>query len=448
MRLFRSRFFRYIIYKLRLPNDEENIRVTTENIHSGSVLTGVNLWVLVAAIFIASLGLNTNSTAVIIGAMLISPLMGPIMGFGLGLGTNDFHLVKKALRNFITMVIISVATSTIYFFISPVKEAGSELLGRTSPTLYDVMIAFFGGVAGIIAGASKLRRGNVVPGVAIATALMPPLCTMGYAISSFNWYYALGAFYLFMINSVFIGIATYLVVTLLGYPSVEDNTDNQRRLKWIIPVIIVLMIAPSIYLTYHIVKKYFYKQSAESFIDKEMNTSDYLVVTSQFEYKPGNSRLEVVTVGDAIDSTEFEALRVKMKKYGLDHCKLILHQGPDSRAAAKGMFEELNSDLKLSQGSINDMYLKMDSLQRQLAKIAVPDSLQADIARKIRTTDTTLIRVSVNHVLSFNPEKNGNDTLWRVLFGFKRPITYQRENQLKDWLMTRLKSKNVIVLTE
>lgn len=448
MPLFKSRLFRYIIYKLRLPNDEENIRVTTENIHSGSVLTGVNLWVLVAAIFIASLGLNTNSTAVIIGAMLISPLMGPIMGFGLGLGTNDFNLVKKALRNFMIMVVISVTTSTIFFFISPVKQAGSELLGRTSPTLYDVLIAFFGGVAGIIAGASKLRSGNVVPGVAIATALMPPLCTMGYAISSFNWYYALGAFYLFMINSVFIGIATYLVVSLLGYPNVEEKTGNHKKLRLIIPAIIILMIAPSIYLTYHIVKKYFYKQSAEKFIEKEMNKTDFLVVTSQFEYKAGSSRLEVVTVGDAIDSTKYQELRNKMKNYGLNHCNLIIHQGPDSRAAAKGMFEELNSDLKLSQGSINDMYLKMDSLQRQLAKVAVPDSLQADIARKIRATDTTLIRVAVNHVLSFNPEKNGNDTLWRVLFGFTQPISYQRENQLKDWLMVRLKSKNVIVLTE
>lgn len=174
------RNYRIILRKLRLPRDKENIAITTENIKNSAVLTGVNLWVLVGAILTASLGLNINSTAVIIGAMLISPLMGPIMGFGFGLGTNDGNLLNKSIRNFIIMVVISVTASTIFFLVSPVKEAGSELLGRTSPTIYDVLIAFFGGMAGIIAGASKLRSGNVVPGVAIATALMPPLCTMGY----------------------------------------------------------------------------------------------------------------------------------------------------------------------------------------------------------------------------------------------------------------------------
>jgi len=211
--------------KIRLPRDKENIEITTENIKNGAVLTGVNLWVLVGAVFIASLGLNTNSTAVVIGAMLISPLMGPIMGLGLGLGTNDFTLVNKSIRNFLIMFVLSVTASSLFFLISPVKEAGSELLGRTSPTVYDVLIAFFGGMAGIIAGASKLRNGNVIPGVAIATALMPPLCTMGYGISHLNWQYTAGAFYLFMINSVFIALATYFIVSLLN----QKRTNNNQR---------------------------------------------------------------------------------------------------------------------------------------------------------------------------------------------------------------------------
>lgn len=448
MAIFRSRLFRYITYKLRLPSDEKNIQVTTENIKSGAVLTGVNLWVLVSAIFIASLGLNTNSTAVIIGAMLISPLMGPIMGFGFGLGTNDFQLIKKSLRNFAIMVFMSVATSTLFFLVSPVKEAGSELLGRTSPTIYDVFIAFFGGLAGIIAGSSKLRRGNVIPGVAIATALMPPLCTMGYGIGHLNWEYAAGAFYLFCINSVFIALATYFIVTLLGYPDVEERTNGKRGIRVLISLIIVLMIAPSVYLTYHIIKKHIQKRHAETFVRQELQNADRLVVTSQFEYKPKGSRLEVVLVGNAVDSIGEIELEKKMKQYGIENCELIIHQGPDSRAAAKGMFDELNTDMNLNRLSIKDMYLKMDSLQRQLGKVAIPDSLQASVAREIKARDSTFVRMSLRRILSFNPSRDGTDTLWQALVRYNRPVTFQQQLQLEEWLQNRLRSYNVTVIVE
>ena len=159
-----------------LRQEKEDEEETIESLKKGVEFRGTNLWVLIFAIFLASLGLNTNSTAVIIGAMLISPLMGPIMGFGLGLGIADFDLVKRSLRNYLTATLFSVVTATIYFLISPISEAQSELLARTSPTIYDVLIAFFGGLAGIVAGSTK-SKGNVIPGVAIATALMPPLCT-------------------------------------------------------------------------------------------------------------------------------------------------------------------------------------------------------------------------------------------------------------------------------
>lgn len=438
------RFLRLVFRKLRLPRDKENITPTIENIRSSTVLTGVNLWVLVGAIFIASLGLNVNSTAVVIGAMLISPLMGPIVGFGLGLGINDFLLVKKALRNFMVMVLLSVTTSTIFFLLSPFKQAGSELLGRTSPTIYDVLIAFFGGLAGIIAGASKLRSGNVVPGVAIATALMPPLCTMGYGISHLNWHYTVGAFYLFMINSVFIALATYLVVNLLRYPKVEE-TDLKRKktMHLILPLIVVLMIAPSIYLTYHIVKKYFYTKNAERFVSHEILDGNHIVVTSKMSYQPGNSRLEVVVVGDTYDSLQTVALKAKMKKYDLSDCKLILYQGPNSRAAAEGMFNELNSNVELTQTSIKEIYLTIDSLQRKLNKVVVLDSLQADIARVIRKSDSTLNRLSLKRTFSFNPKRNTNDTLWNVTVSFQDGMKPERRRLIEEWLKRRLKSPYV-----
>ena len=197
-----------------LRQEKEDEQETIDSLKKGVEFRGTNLWVLIFAIFLASLGLNTNSTAVIIGAMLISPLMGPIMGFGLGLGIADFELVKRSLRNYLTATLFSVVTATIYFLISPISEAQSELLARTSPTIYDVLIAFFGGLAGIVAGSTK-SKGNVIPGVAIATALMPPLCTAGFGLATGHLSYFLGAFYLYFINTVFISLSTYIVVRVL-----------------------------------------------------------------------------------------------------------------------------------------------------------------------------------------------------------------------------------------
>ena len=442
-----SRFYRlirYFLVKIRLPRDKENIAITTENIRNGAVLTGVNLWVLVGAIFIASLGLNTNSTAVIIGAMLISPLMGPIMGFGLGLGTNDFALVNKSVRNFLIMFVLSATASSLFFLISPVKEAGSELLGRTSPTVYDVLIAFFGGMAGIIAGASKLRSGNVIPGVAIATALMPPLCTMGYGISNLNWQYTAGAFYLFMINSVFIALATYFIVSLLNYPDVEESDPKRKkRLRVIIPFIIALMIAPSIYLTYHIVKKYFYEQNAESFMNKEIVDGKHIIVTSKMDYNLGKSQLKVVVVGEPYDSLGIVELKEKMKGYGLVNTKLTLYQGDDGRVAARDMFGALDQDMQSTRSSIKDIYLTMDRIRQKVNKVAVLDSLQATIAREIKKSDSTLNRFTLRRVFSFNPSRNANDTIWYALASYREPLTFAKKFGIEEWLKRRLKSPNV-----
>jgi len=444
-----SRTIRYLVHKLRLPRDKENVDITIENIRTSANLTGVNLWVLVAAILIASLGLNMNSTAVIIGAMLISPLMGPIIGFGLGLGINDFQLIKKSLRNFVIMVLMSVATSSTFFFVSPMKEAGSELLGRTSPTVYDVVIAFFGGLAGIIAGSSKLRSGNVVPGVAIATALMPPLCTMGYGISHLNWEYAAGAFYLFMINSVFIALATYLVVNLLRYPDVEDpEPGHRRKIHFIITLIVALMIAPSVYLTFHIVKKHFYIKNAEQFVNREIIDGEHIVITSRMDYRPRKKTLEVVVVGETFDSTMTAALKGKMRAYGLEDCELVLHQGGDTRAAARGMFDVLSTDMQVTRASIEDIYHAMDSMKKRLNRVTLPDSLQAQLARQIRTTDTTLQRLSLHRTLSFNPGKNNHDTLWRAVVSFSGGVSLGRIYELQEWMKTRLKSPYVRVELE
>lgn len=451
MTLLRSRLVRYIIRRLRIPNDEENIQTSISSIRDAATLTNANRWVLVCAIFIASLGLNTNSTAVIIGAMLISPLMGPIMGFGLGLGINDIDLIRASVRSFVIMVLTSLATSTLFFLISPMKDAGSELLGRTSPTLYDVLIAFIGGVAGIIAGASRLRKSNVIPGVAIATALMPPLCTMGYGLASFQWTYFFGAFYLFMINAVFIAIATYLIVSVLDYPNVNRlDAGGKRRTYWIITVIVTLVMAPSIFLTYHIIRKYVQRQNAESFVANEIQSPGHIVVTSKFDYRHRESKLELILLGNLIDSSEQRVLIEKMKdKYGLGNCELILHQGPDSREAARDFFNVLSNDMASQNMSIKDLYLRMDSMQQIMSKTAAADTIQKAVAREWRQQDSLISQLSIQPQFYFDPASNKSDTVWSVVAIYPaKTNSPSTPDRWREWLQNRLGGKAELTIKQ
>ena len=230
-----------------LESEVDDFTKTHTVIEKDLVFKGTNLWILVFAIIVASVGLNMNSTAVIIGAMLISPLMGPINGMGYSIATYNFPLFNKAIKNFIFAVIASLLASTAYFAISPISTAHSELLARTSPTIYDVLIALFGGLAGIVAISSK-QKGNVIPGVAIATALMPPLCTAGYGLATGQFEYFFGAMYLFTINTVFIAISAVVVCKILKFPitTLVDNAQKKKVNRWI-SVVIALVLIPSIY---------------------------------------------------------------------------------------------------------------------------------------------------------------------------------------------------------
>jgi uncharacterized hydrophobic protein (TIGR00271 family) len=238
-----------------------------ETITQGIVFRGTNLWILMFAIMVCSVGLNMNSTAVIIGAMLISPLMGPINGMGYGLATYDFPLFERSLKNLAFALGVSLLTSAFYFILSPLNEAHSELLARTSPSIYDVIIAFFGGLAGIVAVSSKFK-GNVIPGVAIATALMPPICTAGYGLATLQWNFFFGALYLFTINTVFIAFAVLIVCRLLKFPirSIVDP-EKKRKVTHGITVIILATFVPSIFFGYRLVKKEEFSRNSRAFID-------------------------------------------------------------------------------------------------------------------------------------------------------------------------------------
>ena len=250
---------------INLHNGEEEQKKVLENIKSNISFRGSNLWILACAIVIASVGLNVNSTAVIIGAMLISPLMSPIVGAGFALAIYDFELLKKSGKNLLIATIVSLVVASIYFFISPFKETQSELLARTSPNIYDVLIAFFGGLVGVIA-LTRVEKGNPIPGVAIATALMPPLCTAGYGLAIGNFSYFFGAFYLYSINCFFICISTFLIVKYLKYEPVRSlNPKFEKQIRYGITSLILIMIIPSFYLAYNLLNEKKYAQKVEQF---------------------------------------------------------------------------------------------------------------------------------------------------------------------------------------
>ncbi|MEP7164847.1 MAG: DUF389 domain-containing protein [Ferruginibacter sp.] len=314
------------------------------------------------------MGLNTNSTAVIIGAMLISPLMGPIMGLGFAIGINDLSLLKKAMINYTLAAFVGLATSCVYFLISPINEAHSEILARTSPTIYDVLIALFGGLAGILATSSK-QKGNVIPGVAIATALMPPLCTAGYGLATGKLIFFFGAMYLFIINTVFIALATFITTRLLKFPYkhlFDANAENKaKRLIWIIAIITLL---PSIYFGYDIVQQQKFINTANKFIKKDAVFKNDYLLNQKVDAK---KRTIILTYGGRkISDDEILKVKTEFEKYNLKNAKLEIKQGfeylTDNKSNEQitllaNAIEAMGTDVKFAQTRIDSLNI-LDSL--------------------------------------------------------------------------------------
>jgi uncharacterized hydrophobic protein (TIGR00271 family) len=302
----------------------EDFALVKLEVEKGIRFSGTNLWILIIAILVASLGLNVNSTAVVIGAMLISPLMGPIIGMGWSACINDLELLKKAARNFLFATFVSLITSTLYFTFTPLDEAHSELLARTAPNIYDVLIAFFGGMAGIIAIGSK-HKGNVLPGVAIATALMPPLCTAGYGIATGQWSFFFGALYLFIINSVYIALATYVFVRIVGFPQVRlKNVSDEKRANRIIIFLTAITLIPSIYLGYVMILNNQFTRKSNQFVQQEINERGLFIMRKTIS--PENKEITLYLIGQQIDSTLAIMLKKKLPDYKLEEAKLEIKQ--------------------------------------------------------------------------------------------------------------------------
>lgn len=435
---------------LDIRQEKENEQEIIESIRKGVEFKGTNLWVLIFATFIASLGLNTNSTAVIIGAMLISPLMGPIMGFGLGLAIFDFELIKRSFRNFITAVIFSVITSTLYFLVSPISEAQSELLARTQPTVYDVLIAFFGGLAGIVASSTK-NKGNVIPGVAIATALMPPLCTAGFGLASGNLYYFFGAFYLFFINTVFISLATFLVVRVLKF-SKKSFVDKERekQVTKYVGLIVVFTIVPSLYLSYNLVMNSYFDQRVHTFISEELNFPNTQVLNKTITNTKEKKEIKVLLIGDNVPESLIDNARSKMDKYGLRQVGLVVQQGfSQDEADVNELKSLLMQDLyKNSEELLRTQTAQIDSLRRSLQAYEEENQVAASLVPEMKVLFPHVEKVSCSPSLIVNTSNGRPDTVTMVYLKCAKKINDAEREKIQQWLSARIKSDNIKLLIE
>ena len=333
---------------------EETDRDTTiEIVRRDISFKGHNAWILIFSIFVASIGLNVGSPAVVIGAMLISPLMGPIVGVGLSVAINDIDTLKRSLVNLAVMVILSVLTAYLYFLISPIERETPELLARTSPTILDVLVAIFGGLALIVAKTKKGTIASVIMGVAIATALMPPLCTVGYGLAIGNWEYAGGALYLFAINSVFIALSTFVVAKILRFPLVKyANSKRRRNTARLASLIAILVMVPSIFLFINLLREEVFISNTTEFVENQIDFPGAEVVKSSHDFN--RKVVDVYLIGRPVPQTQINAWKEEMKSMAnMDNVTLEIHQGSDQSSE---MAERLTSEVRA--GILEDLYVK------------------------------------------------------------------------------------------
>ncbi|MBS1617608.1 MAG: DUF389 domain-containing protein [Bacteroidetes bacterium] len=421
-----------------LRDGEDDKEKTLQNVNGGISFTGANLWILACAIIVASVGLNVNSTAVIIGAMLISPLMGPILGAGFALGTYDFDLLKRALRNLLIATVAALLVSTAYFYLSPFKTAQSEILARTSPNIYDILIAFFGGLVGVIA-ITRVEKGNPVPGVAIATALMPPLCTAGYGLATGQIRFFLGALFLYTINCVFICIATYLIVKLLRYPAKEVAEKRQKLVQYAITGLVILMLAPSGYFAWRLYDKQNFLQAIDKYIEREFTDRGVTVIYKKTSYESHPKRLELAFLQKHMSSEEIAAARQDMKAEGLDGTQLVIKQ--DSVDNIMTLKNSILNEINGKDAALDAKDMQIKSLEDKLAA-ATYDNGQ--LQKEIAAIFPGVRAISVaNHPFAYAKDSVAVKPV--LVYEAARPLSESDKLKLQKWLKERLNLKDLSV---
>lgn len=418
---------------INLHNGEESRERVLENIKSNISFRGSNLWILASAIVIASVGLNVNSTAVIIGAMLISPLMGPIVGTGFALAIYDFELLKKSAKNLLIATLVSLAVATLYFFISPFKETQSEILARTAPNIYDVLIAFFGGLVGIIA-LTRVEKGNPIPGVAIATALMPPLCTAGYGLATGNMTYFLGAFYLYSINCFFICIATFLIIKYLKYEPVKLlNPKSEKQIRYGITFLILVMIIPSLYLAYNLFKEKQFSQRVEQFMTHEIKNKGYTLIYEQTKFDTNPKKIELAFLTKKFNDDEIKLLNQKLQQYHIPNTKLVIRQ--DNKDIKSEILHELNQQNK----HLSEKDILIERLQKELEEYKLD---QTEILQEMGILFPELQNVSIGkHTV--NQQTDSVKEITVLLYQTERKNIKIDQEKIERWLSQKLKTTEV-----
>lgn len=430
--------------RLSLTEDKADDHVIDERIRGDVSMKGANLWILMFAILVASVGLNVNSTAVIIGAMLISPLMGPIMGIGYGAGINDFALIRSAFKNLAIATLIALLTSTIYFLLSPLDVARSELLARTTPTVWDVMIGLFGGLAGIVAVTRK-EKTNVIPGVAIATALMPPLCTAGFGLATGHWSYFFGAFYLYTINFVFIALASFMIVRVFNLSEKKYvNPEIAKKAQRYIAFVVILTVLPSSYLAYQLVGDEMFKARTNIFINEQLRFKNTDVAQVKIDTK--THMIKVFLIGDHVPQKQLDHLSLALSNSGLKNAKLKIYQnGEREDVDVTTLKADIIADLyENTKTDLEKKAKEVEKLKEQIRLLSSDREYYTAIPNELET-----LFPKVNDVLlsrSYDPSAlEHNRSVNRLILNInaKKRLTSTERQKIETWLKMRTKSDNV-----
>jgi len=426
---------RYFSNLFGLHNGEENRKKVQDDVLKNISFKGANLWILACAILIASIGLNVNSTAVIIGAMLISPLMGPIVGAGFALATYDFILLRKSAKNLIIATGVSLIVSTLYFYLSPFKEVQSELLARTSPTIYDVLIAFFGGIVGAVS-ITRAEKGNPIPGVAIATALMPPLCTAGFGLATLNFKFLAGALYLYSINCFFIGISTFLIIKYMKYGAVSTgNSSFDKKLRISITLVMLLMIIPSSYLAYNLLNERKFSQNVEQFLKDKFYNNGYITIYKKISYNSNPKSIELAFLSKKFDSTEIKQLNNDLKNFGIINTKLVIKQNTSD------LKSEILSEINKQSSNLSEKDLQLSNLSTELKNYRITNP---KLIKEISILFPEISGVSLGKIDNYYPN-DSTATSAVLLYKAEKKVD---EDKLKRWLQEQLQDPEIKVLKE
>lgn len=451
-----KKFLRELL-DIRTNTDQE---ATKEAIIADIPFKGHTSWILICSIFIASVGLNANSTAVVIGAMLISPLMGPILGMGMSLAINDIDTLRRSLKNLAVMVVLSVLTAYLFFAIFPLQEESSELLARTKPDIRDVLIAFFGGLALVIARAKKGTIASVIFGVAIATALMPPLCTVGFGIAIGRWDYAGGALLLFGINTIFIALATFLVLKLLRFPMVRyANSQRRRLIARLVSLTALAVMIPAGWIFWGVYQEFKFKSEANAFVQENVSsykfTEDgrFLKDLSVLNYSRDDaSSIELIFMGnEGVPSGVMATWEANMKSYpNLDDVELKIIQGAQNEDANQRRYiEELYQSQKSELLSKDEKIQVLESKLEQLNKLNAKQIPFQEISAEAQTNYENLEYLAFSNAIRTDFKKVDTVSVFEAKWkrDARRVEVVKEAKKLHSWLKIRLKD-STILLTE